>query len=120
MMTDEFKGWCAGLMNKLPFVRWDRCTLNSAGSGGVAFGWIDREDDGKADFVVLLFLGEQFGFTTSSAKYSREISKALLGTDDGHRDCERVEDVFGDMVANKVCLSLPPCGGNGGQEARGG
>jgi hypothetical protein len=99
-MDPDFVRWCAEQMNKLPFVRWDRCVMRPG--GGVAYGWIDR-DDGRCDFVVI-YLGERFGFCTSSAKHSREISLLLLGTDEGHRDCERVAGVFGDQVANKVTL----------------
>ncbi len=96
---NEWNAWCAEQMNKLPEVRWDRCTVRDPGYVASAFGWIDRPD-GRSDFV-LVFFGERFGFVTSSAEYTREISKRLLGTDEGHRDCQRIEDVMGDLVGNK-------------------
>jgi hypothetical protein len=74
-----------------------------------AFGWIDRED-GRSDFVVVYIDHHgAAGFATSSAKYSREFSERLFGTSEGHRDCERIEDVFGDLVPNKVALAASQC-----------
>lgn len=92
MTLDE----CAHYLNALPFVRWDRCTR--AGGWVWAYGWIDRED-GRADFVMLEFAPDAAPWhLTSSAAYSREIDRILRGTDEGHVDCERIADVFGDRV----------------------
>lgn len=101
-------------MNRLPYVRWDRCSFGDR--EGSVFGWIDRED-GRADFVALDFqwgdtqdlYGESVawfavGTNTSSARYSREIGQAIVGSTETHRDCERVEDVFGSLVHS--CVEL--------------
>lgn len=82
-------------MEKLDFVQWDRLTITAA------YGWIDREQDGYKDFVVLLFDSlfpiertADLGFVTSSEKYSLEISKRLGMNVDNHAPCSRVEDNF--------------------------
>lgn len=94
-------------MNRLPQVRWDRCVLHD--SSGVTYGWIDRAD-GRSDFVQLDFqwgtttglAGESVswlavGLSTSSAEHSSAMNDMLeLGA--GHKDCERIEDVFGEKV----------------------
>lgn len=113
-MSDELRAALAERMNRLPEVCWDRCVLHD--ESGVAYGWISR-DDGRSDFVVLEFQwgetkglgGESLtwlgvGFTTSSARYSHEISKRLHGSDGGHKDCERIEDAFGALVQNAIHL----------------
>lgn len=91
----------AELMNRVPEVKWDRCVVGEV--RGCAYGWIDR-DDGKKDFFLLMWDSGKWGFTTSSAKYSREFSERLFGTSQGHRDCQRIEDVFGDLVEHKITL----------------
>lgn len=98
-------------------VTWDRCVLHD--DSGVAYGWIAR-DDGRSDFVNVEFsygtatdlsgLPTRWlavGYTTSSALHSAHISKLLRGTNDDHKDCERVEHVFGDLVNRKVELGAP-------------
>jgi hypothetical protein len=85
-------------IKKLPFVMWDR--FHETKESVVAFGWIEREDNYK-DFVVLFWdhpteidifnTQWDFGFTTSSAKYSKEIAELL--SIDGHADCQRIEDI---------------------------
>jgi hypothetical protein len=101
------KDKAAAVLNKLPEVRWDRCVRRM--ERVTAFGWIDRED-GRSDFVVVYIDHHgAAGFATSSAKYSREFSERLFGTSEGHRDCERIEDVFGDLVPNKVALAASQC-----------
>lgn len=95
----------AAFLNALPFVRWDRCVGDDE---QVVYGWIARED-GRADFVLMEFgPGDDVGFTTSSALYSRDIMAALYGTAEGHRDCERVEDVFGAAVTRRIELAPRP------------
>jgi hypothetical protein len=42
------------------------------------------------------------GFSTSSAKHSRSIAERLNGPSAEHRDCDRVEQVFGPLVERKV------------------
>lgn len=91
------------LMNALPEVTWDRCTGVGTPSGSV-FGWIERPD-GRHDFIVIGWLRGVSWFTTSSAEHSREFARRLSGTDEHHRDCERVELVFGGDVTHKVVLA---------------
>ena len=81
-------------MRALPFVEWDR----TAGDDyyRMVFGWIDRPD-GARDFVVLQTFSDWDGHVhpfTSSAKYTKEISRRLSGCGFGHVDCERVSEVF--------------------------
>lgn len=91
-----------GTLNGLPEVEWDRCTRG--GGELTVFGWIGR-DDGRSDFVVMVFDEDGLSwFTTSSALLSSEFSRRLLGEDAPHMPCERVEDVFGDLVRRKVVL----------------
>lgn len=111
---DEVLAAMAERMNRLDFVRWDRCVRHD--NTAVAYGWISR-DDGRSDFVLLDFSwGDTegldgstltwfaVGFSTSSAVYSAIISRLLHGGGEGveHRDCERVEDVLGALVNWKV------------------
>lgn len=68
----------------LPFVTWDRGTI--AEDVVTIFGWIPRRD-GQRDFVYLEFSrsdGEVSWWATSSAKYSRQITKMFGGE---HSDC---------------------------------
>ncbi len=86
------------ILNKLPRVTWDRCI--SWDRQMVAYGWIPRAD-GRADFVQVAFLwpddpGASM-LTTSSAEHSAEMTEALYGPGE-HTDCERVEDVFCELV----------------------
>lgn len=86
------------VMNLFPEVIWDRCVR---GDRLLVYGWLSRPDS-QADFVLLAFTPDGVGFTTSSARYSREFSERLFGHAKTHRDCERVADLFGDLVAKKV------------------
>lgn len=99
----------AAFLNALPFVRWDRCVGDDE---QVVYGWIDQgcgRPDGRSDFVLMQFgPGDDFTFTTSSARYSRQIMEAIYGTTEGHVDCERVEDVFGAAVTHRIELSPRP------------
>lgn len=103
----------AAYMNRLDFVKWDR--LVRLGARLKAYGWIDRpgsEADGRADFVLLVFDVREgddvfIDFTTSSASYSEEICRRLFDTAAGHVDCERVDDVFGELVPRTVRSSRP-------------
>lgn len=102
-------------MNALPEVRWDRLSGEYPGDFTV-YGWVDRED-GRADFAVLLFHVEPDGaryswrFNTSSAKWSEEFIRRLQilneeePSEDGHHPCQRVEDVFGDLVPGAIALT---------------
>jgi hypothetical protein len=98
--------------NRLDFVRWDRfITWDENGQvySVHIYGWIDR-DDGRADFVLLWFHDswgwrpEDCSATTSSSAYSERIQELLRGTAEGHIDCQRVDEHFGDLIANKVEL----------------
>lgn len=90
----------AETLNLLPDVTWDRFVrcqgerfeeLN-------AYGWLPR-DDGRSDFVLVMFeqrpLGLTVRLTTSSAKHSQRLQNQLFGTEDGedapHIECERIE-----------------------------
>ena len=96
----------AAVLNLFPEVRWDR-TAGTAGSR-VAFGWVDRAD-GRADFLLVTFTAKgAVGFTTSSAEHSAEWHRRLYGTDAGHSSCRRVEDVFGELVANAIHIEDLP------------
>lgn len=103
----------AAVMNRLPFVRWDRCVAIPGGDFD-AYGWIERPD-GRADFVLLTFPDGDpnfVGYTTSSGERSREIYLLLFADDDPaaecHHECERVEDAFGDLVENAIRLEARP------------
>lgn len=116
-MSDEILAAIAERMNRLdPIgIRWDRCIPRD--DQLVTYGWVDR-DDGRADFVVLTFhwgttsgLNDEsldwlaVGYTSSSAENTGKIGPLLYGTeDDDHKDCERVEHVFGALVNQKITL----------------
>lgn len=106
-MDDALKGQIAESLNILgrDIVTWDRCVVDPGGLT-IVYGWIER-DDGRADFVVLQAWHDEDNkrvetFFTSSALYTRDLARNYRGTDEGHIDCERVEDVFGDLVARKT------------------
>jgi hypothetical protein len=112
-VTAEQRSKVAAAMNLLPFVRWDRFvtwSYEGGGTGLLVYGWVDRED-GRSDFVTLQFESawgwepSECSATTSSASYSREIQRLLRGTDEGHNDCQRVDEHFGDLVDRKVVLA---------------
>ncbi len=80
-------------LNVFPEVKWDRYTEIEGESN--FFGWIERED-GKSDFLVLSFIDSRlWWYMTSSAKFSKEISKRLKL---GHSECKRVEQLFGKQI----------------------
>lgn len=87
---------------KLDFVRWDRYV--EAHLGVMFYGWIPR-DDGKNDFVIVVFEKEQYWYVTSSKKYTKEICRLIIGDPtDKHDDCKRVEDL---PWSNKLtCIKL--------------
>lgn len=89
----------AEVLNRAPFVRWDRFTVSPDDEVNV-YGWIDRED-GRSDFVLVEFdvtepAAVSYGWTTSSAERSDELADLLYGEgliEDGYRHlvCRRVE-----------------------------
>lgn len=95
----------AEYLNRLPFVAWDRCIRGTVEADGETFtfcdvyGWITRRD-GQRDYVKIDFVGwsEVPGVSTSSAKHSAEIARLCNGANAPHFDCERVAEVFGDLV----------------------
>lgn len=101
------------LLNKVPGVRWDRCVAFD--SQLRVYGWVDRPDDERADFVLVdmqLVQGvepDEMAATThvitSSPTLSLAINDALDLDPDGHVDCLRVEVVFGGMVDNAIKLN---------------
>ena len=88
------------MLQRLPFVEWDRGIV--AETVATVFGWIQRHD-GKRDFVYLEFdrsTSEVVWWATSSAKYSRQITDALVpGTD--HFDCKPFETVLQEMLGGR-------------------
>jgi hypothetical protein len=91
----------AEVLRRLTMVEWDRCTSSDVDMA--VYGWIARSD-GQRDFVMVVFIAgspHPESFATSSAKYSREIMRLLCGDDKGHIDCERVSDVFGDLLKER-------------------
>lgn len=104
--------WIGRTLEKLSFVEWDRYIEGKYRSGKYTqvFGWIERDKDEYKDFVFLqfnhwnrevLFLG------TSSAKYSERIHKILYPNDEqGHNDCQRVEDRFDILNAIEIDQKL--------------
>lgn len=81
-------------------VEWDRFTKTDDGFY-VVYGWIPRKDD-QRDFVLFQMwdyeMPEEAFCTTSSAKYSEEISRVLYGSAADHNQCRNVTELF----ANKV------------------
>lgn len=109
-MNEQQKTEIADVLNRLPFVRWDRFVEIDRGvlvDQVRAYGWIDR-GDGRSDFVVADFdLSDPImvGFVTSSDRHSEEIGELVYGVRvEGHVPCQRVESVFGDLVHSKVVL----------------
>lgn len=92
-LTDLERVWLAELLNRLPFVEWDRMSLGRGKRNEMMaflYGWIARPD-GRSDFVVVFVDHDGLGFTTSSAARSDEIAGLLdLGGD--HLPCKRIED----------------------------
>lgn len=94
--------WC---MKRLPFVMWDRYTIDVARI--TAFGWISRSKDTYKDFVVIEFQRRSglLSFVTSSAERSKDISVAIFGDAIGHEECRRVEIGFqGFNIPNVIRL----------------
>jgi hypothetical protein len=81
-------------LRRLPFVTWDRFV--DFPEGLEVYGWIERPRDAYKDFVTLFFYPDgDVAFSTSSAKYSLTIHKALNGgSAKGHKRCRRVEGSF--------------------------
>lgn len=106
-MNGAEKKVVAAVLNRLPFVTWDRLVEIPGGDVDV-YGWIPRED-GRSDFVLATFPppidADVVGFTTSSDRYSEEIGWLIHGEADAeHVPCQRVEHVLGDLVEQKVVL----------------
>jgi len=95
MLENKTKKYIEEMLSKLFFVRWDRYT-NDDDTFFVFYGWIDREKDEYKDFVVITYQPEvnDWWATTSSAHYSKTISRLLGYKDDEHNECIRVETTF--------------------------
>lgn len=94
------------VLNRFPAVFWDRCIDGNDHRGEAVFdvyGWIPR-DGRRKDFLLVRFngQGDPIDFTTSSARHSETIMERLYGTAEGHTPCQRVADVFGDRIPNRV------------------
>lgn len=108
----------ADWLNRLPFVRWDRylrVPVEDADGGQhelvTVYGWIDRDDD-RSDFVLMEFpsYSDRPGFNTSSAKHSAAINSLLYKDVDPtapHYECQRIDDLVGDLVPNRVAPFAP-------------
>ena len=89
--------WIVEQLESLPFVEWDRFTVNNFDNGVMllnVYGWIDRPDDHE-DFVLLQVYPKKpdvWGYITSSDEYTEEIYEILFDEEpDGHNPCRRVE-----------------------------
>jgi hypothetical protein len=109
-MDDADREWLASYCNRLPFVAWDRVVVWPDGSYAEVYGWIAR-DDGRSDFVVLSAWPETrlLHCLSSSAERSHEIGNLIAGRPadaepEGHVDCQRVEDVLGELVPGAIRL----------------
>lgn len=76
-------------------VQWDRFTKTEDGFY-IVYGWIPR-GDGDRDFLMFEMwatrpMSEVF-YTTSSAKYSRQIMTLLYGDEFEHNDCRKFEEL---------------------------
>lgn len=87
------------VLNKFPFVKWDR--LIEFQNGVDVYGWIERDKDKYKDFVLLNILWVESDFHgvwdivqcfTSSAKYSLEVNRLSGFTTEQHTDCIKVSD----------------------------
>lgn len=98
----------AAVLDSVVEARWDRLLRFPPGEGFAecewvrVYGWVERPD-GRADFVLADFYvpegdGEpNYTMLTSSPGLSAALAERLFDGD--HIDCERVEDVFGNLVA---------------------
>jgi len=100
-MSENVKNetWVAELLERLPYVEWDRFTVAKINDSQVVdvYGWIDRDDEYK-DFIWSRFWTEteSVEYTTSSDEYSEQIQIDWFGKDslDNHVACNRVENYF--------------------------
>jgi hypothetical protein len=96
----------AELLNRFPEVKWDRMTATEQEGETLywVFGWVARPDP-YSDFAVLnTWLDDAVSLSTSSARYSQEFQDRLFGEGTDHNPCQRVEDVLGSLVPNRVIL----------------
>lgn len=88
----------------MPFVQWDRFTRDEYIVN--LYGWILRPHDHYKDFVVISAddgPAQDWWWITSSAAYSDEIA-AILGQQDSHIPCERVQAYLD--IPNAIRLGL--------------
>jgi len=97
MMEKDEREWIQEELDNLPYVEWDRyITIPTDEQGHVIhrfFGWIDREQDSYKDFVVIELVPHikgVFFISTSSAKYSNDISNRLR---DVHIVCKQWDNL---------------------------
>ena len=88
------------LSDTIRAITWDRYTQTDEGFF-VVYGWIGRTD-GQRDFLVVMLWEydkpEDVFYTTSSAKYSEEVSRVLYGTADGHNACRKIDELFAGVL----------------------
>lgn len=79
-------------------VEWDRFTVTND-KFYVVYGWIARSD-GQRDFVMIQMWDtdnddpEDVFYTTSSAKFSPEISRVLYGSANDHNPCRKIDELL--------------------------
>jgi hypothetical protein len=94
-MDSKEKDWIKRVCDKLFFVEWDRYIHYAEYGSFVIYGWINKDDSFRKDFIVLEFTLKNhnnpscvYFLGTSSSKYSKDISN-ILGT--VHYECHRAE-----------------------------
>ena len=91
-MTTQTKNWIKEVMAKFPFVEFDRYIDDTDDNLIEVFGWIKRKDNDR-DFIVLEFdfsTKDVYCIATSSAKYSKQISKILK---EKHISCQKINSL---------------------------
>ena len=86
-------------MKAMPFVMWDRFVVDEKNKKIDLYGWIKREKDAYKDFVLIEYKIQKeklwdSSYSTSSAKYDKEIFKELGCVGDKPNKCNRVESIF--------------------------
>ena len=104
-MKAEDKEWIESILKKVEFVQWDRFLLLENKDIKIAhiYGWIEKENSGYKDFVLLEFDVKDkkaYMIVTSSDKHSEKLCQ-IFNTE--HNKCRRVEDNF--HIENSIKLN---------------
>ena len=98
----------ADVLNRLPFVTWDRYLEWEDDETGdvwaVFYGWIERDDEYKdfASIKINASENEIVDFLTSSSEHSEEIHERLGFDLETHNQCHRVENLGLDVNAVNI------------------